>query len=100
MAWLESIFYEFFDHSIDQHNELVGVRSARSPIVDLPQIFWEDGTPWDEANAWSLDRAAPKNLDIETVKGTMKHICRYATYLEGEGIDWRHFPLRKDERVL
>lgn len=100
MAWLESTFYEFFEHSTNEHNELVVVRSARAPIKDLPQIYWEDGSPWDEANAWSLHRAAPRDVDIQTVKRTMKHVCRYATYLEEEGLDWRHFPLRKDERVL
>jgi HJR/Mrr/RecB family endonuclease len=78
MAWLESILYEFFEHAIDQHNELVAVHSARSPIEDLPQIYWEDGRPWDEANAWSLHRAAPRDIDIQTVKRTMKHLCRYA----------------------
>ena len=100
MAWLEFICYEFFEHSINDQNELVVVPSTRSPIEDLPQIFWENRSPWDEANAWGLHRAAPRDVDIQTVKRTMKHLCRYATYLEEEGLDWRHFPLRKDERVL
>jgi integrase len=30
----------------------------------------------------------------------MKHLCRYANFLEAQGTDWRHFPIRKDEQVL
>ncbi|MCG5078591.1 tyrosine-type recombinase/integrase, partial [Paraburkholderia tagetis] len=58
------------------------------------------GRGWDEANLWALERAAPRNVDIETVKATMKHLGRYAKFLEATGLDWRHFPVRKEEQVL
>ncbi|PRX33322.1 phage integrase family protein [Paraburkholderia sp. BL18I3N2] len=100
MAWLEYISYQFTEHSLDVNNDLMEASTQRAPIEDLPQIFWEDGTPWDEANVWGLERATSSGLDIETVHRTMKHLCSYANYLEGANLDWRHFPVRKDERVL
>lgn len=100
MARLEFILYEFFGASLQTQEELVWAKQAKLPIEGLPQIFWENGRGWDEANLWSLERAASSGVDAETIKRTMKHLCRYANFLETEGIDWQHFPVRKDEQVL
>lgn len=100
MARLEYIRYEFFDASLSEYNELVFVKLARRPIDRLPQIFWESGDGWNEVNLWALDRASSNELDAETSKRTMKHLKRYAEFLEGRGIDWRNFPARRDEQVL
>ncbi|SOZ36192.1 site-specific integrase [Cupriavidus neocaledonicus] len=100
MARLEYIHYEFRHVSLGEDGDLVYTKEARPPIKDLPQIYWEDGTGWDEANVWALDRAASGTLDAETIKRTMKHLCRYANFLEAQCIDWRNFPIRKEERVL
>ncbi|MCG5078963.1 hypothetical protein [Paraburkholderia tagetis] len=82
MAQLEYIRHEFFDASLSEREELVWLRQSKEPIERLPQIFWGDGRGWDEANLWALERAAPRNVDIETVKATMKHLGRYAKFLE------------------
>ncbi|WP_232455785.1 tyrosine-type recombinase/integrase [Burkholderia ubonensis] len=100
MARLEFVHYEFFDMSPCEHAEPVWGKEKRAPIERLPQIFWEDGRGWDEANVWALDRAASREIDMETVKRTMKHLCRYATFLEARDLDWRHFPVRLENQVL
>ena len=30
----------------------------------------------------------------------MKHLAKYAQWLEAEGADWQHFPARKEDGVL
>ncbi|MBO7822128.1 site-specific integrase [Burkholderia pseudomallei] len=97
MAWLEYIRYQFFTPSLSEQGQLVWARQAKKPISALPQIYWKDGCGWDVANVWSLSNAANKP---PTLKRKMKHVCRYANFLEKTGNDWHHFPVRKDEQVL
>jgi len=102
MARLEYIRYEFFEAELSASAELLWSRAGeKEPIDELPQVYWEDGAPWNEANAWALDMAASGELDAETIRRKMKHVCVYANFLEFVvKKDWRHFPIRKDERVL
>jgi integrase len=100
MARLEYIHYEFFGASLAANGELAWEKQRSKPIDGLPQIFWGDGRGWQEVNLWALDRAASGQVDAETIKRTMKHLSRYANFLEAGGIDWRHFPVRKEEQVL
>ncbi|KVT96545.1 integrase [Burkholderia ubonensis] len=100
MARLEYIWHDFFNSSLGSDGEIVCEKQMKKPIEKLPQIFWEDGVGWAEANIWALERAASEQIDIETVKRTMKHLVRYASFLEGNGFDWRHFPLRKEAQPL
>lgn len=72
---------------------------ARS-LKGLPQIFWKNGEGWAEANDWALEKAATVGIKLDTVKALMKHLCRFAGFLEREGLDWRHFPIRKSERAI
>lgn len=65
----------------------------------LPQIFWNDGTPWAEVNHWSLEKAKGK-VKLNTVQNVMGHVHFYASWLEEQSMDWRHFPMRKSDRVL
>lgn len=69
-------------------------------IPRLPQLFWESGEVWAEANYWALDRATQPKTDIETVKALLKHLYAYACFLEKHGLNWRHFPLRLADRAL
>ncbi|CAD6556869.1 hypothetical protein LMG28727_06217 [Paraburkholderia kirstenboschensis] len=100
MARLEYIQYEFFDASLNEREELVWAKQQRKSIDRLPQIFWDDGAGWSEANLWALDRASSKEVDPQTSKRTMKHLKRYADFLESRSIDWKHFPARREEQVL
>jgi integrase len=100
MARLEYIQYESFSASLGGRGELVWQKQAKKPIEKLPQIFWEDGRSWAEVNVWALERASNEQINIETVKRTMKHLARYASFLEDKGFDWRHFPLRKEDQPL
>lgn len=100
MARLDFIHYEFFEPSLRGQTELVWTKQARRPIDRLPQIFWDDGRGWHEANIWALDRAASNQIDAETTKRTMKHLSRYADFIEAQGTNWQHFPVRREEQVL
>lgn len=74
-------------------------RLAR-PLPRLPQLFWDSGDGWTEANLWALERASHPQADPETIKSLMKHLHAYAQFLEQEQLDWRHFPIRLAERSL
>lgn len=66
----------------------------------LPQIFWESGEPWREANVWALELCRNRDVKLKTVHSLFGHLHKYAVWLEKEQIDWRHFPKTKAERVL
>lgn len=100
MVRLDYIHHEFLDASIGEQGELVWKKRRKTPIDRLPQIFWANGRAWAEANVWAETRAASGEVDIQTIEKLMKHLARYAHYLEVQGVDWRHFPVRKSERVL
>lgn len=100
MARLEYIHHESTDASLNERGELTWAKSTRKPIERLPQIFWEDGRGWDEVNLWALDSAESHQLHPDTTKRTMKHLSRYAAFLEQHSLDWRSFPVRKEDQVL
>ncbi|MBR0568246.1 site-specific integrase [Azoarcus sp. L1K30] len=100
MARLEFIQHEFFGAYLNAEGGLSWEKQHYSPLKDLPQIFWEDGSGWNEANLWALQRRATRVDAPETVKGVMKHLKRYADYLESRKTDWRHFPIRREDQVL
>ena len=100
MARLEYIRYEFYDAFLDNFEDLEWLKLGKMPIDRLPQIFWDNGCGWDETNLWALERASSYQIDAETIKRTMKHLNRYANFLEIQGFDWRHFPVRKEDQVL
>lgn len=69
-------------------------------IHKLPQIFWDNGEPWSEANHWALTKAmSTVGGDIGTVRTVMKHLAAYASWLYPDH-DWRHFPMRKQDRPI
>ncbi|MGA7438347.1 MAG: tyrosine-type recombinase/integrase [Luteibacter sp.] len=67
-----------------------------SPRAALPQILWSDHSPWTEANVWALEVSRCRHA--KTVMHTAIQMLGYAKWLEREGVDWRHFPVRADER--
>lgn len=100
MALLENINYVPHRAVIIEHRVEWVRESFVSAISDLPQIFWHTGTPWAEANHWSLDKARCGSVKLDTVQNLMGHLHKYASWLEQEQVDWRHFPTRKSDRVL
>ena len=97
---------EFIDYApMVPHVEDGKVRWSVDPVVaaikGLPQIFWSNGAPWSEANHWALTKSREvSGRDLETLKSLMKHLKAYASWLEVETIDWRHFPMRKEGRAV
>ena len=99
MASLELIYYqprraEINDGSIPWKD------LKRKPIINLPQIVWEDNSTWAEANLWALDQATSSKRDLKTVRSNMAHLLGYAKWLEAESIAWWHFPEKECERCL
>lgn len=66
----------------------------------LPQVFWESGEPWREANVWALELCRNRDVKLKSVHNLLGHLHQYAVWLEKEQIDWRHFTKNKAERVL
>jgi len=99
MARLEYINY-IPHRAVVRDREVEWVQDFTHPLSGLPQIFWESGTPWPEANHWALDKARSGEVKLETVQSLMGHLHKYASWMEEQQIDWRHFPMRKSDRVL
>lgn len=100
MARLEYITYREFDATFTQGSDLRWELTGKGPLEMLPQIFWADGSSWAEANLWALTRAIELKVDPQTIRGTMKHLRRYAGFLEEEMLDWRYFPVKKEDGAL
>lgn len=99
MARLELIHY--VQHRPEARDGAIcWVRTSREPIDGLPQITWNDGTPWGEANAWALEQLISCRRHQKTVASSMSHLLAYAKWLELEEISWWHFPQRESERCL
>ena len=101
VANLEFIKYTPFREVIEDRDvRWVHDKLAR-PIDKLPQIFWDSGEPWHEVNHWALTKATSTiGGDIKTVTSLMKHLAAYASWLESLELDWRHFPLRRQDRAI
>lgn len=100
MARLEHIF--FTPHRgdvVDGKLVYSPLRHARV-IEHLPQIFWQDQTPWQEANLWASERAMTRDVSISTVEANMRGLADYAEFLESTELPWFAFPARKADRCL
>jgi len=95
MARLEFIQYDFEPLHVVDYRRASGKREG---TPKLPQIFWDDGSGWSEANVWALERQGSQ-LDSETIKRTMKHLCSYANFLESRSLSWQHFPVKAQDRA-
>lgn len=100
MARLELI--RFTPHRIEIQDGHVRSTPAtdRRVIIGLPQLFWENGSPWREANLWALERASTRGVSLRTVQTSAMALHRYANWLEKAGINWWSFPIRKADRCL
>ena len=100
MANLETINFTPM-REVVENNSVRWVRDKLGEgIDDLPQIFWNDGEPWHEANHWALTKATgTAGGDIQTVTRLMSHLAAYASWLERTGLDWRHFPMTFRDRT-
>lgn len=68
---------------------------------DLPQLYWSNGKTWDEANLWLFERLMftrrGVHLKTQTVNRNGYAALSYMNYMESEGLDWRHAPIRYDD---
>lgn len=80
--------------------KITWVPLASGAIKGLPQICWDSGEPWREANLWLLRTA--QGRDIETVRSHAKALQAYAQWLESTTplIQWWHFPVHEKDRCL
>lgn len=69
-------------------------------IDDLPQLVWANGTPWREANLWALERAAARDVSLQTVQSDMTALHAYSNWLEDAGANWWEFPMKRADRCL
>lgn len=98
MASLEYIDFKPWRETIHGESVTWEPDTLSRSIPRLPQIFWNNGAGWDEANHWALEKAT--QVRIETAWALMKHVCAYASFLEAKELDWRHFPMRIGDRTI
>ncbi|WP_112070130.1 tyrosine-type recombinase/integrase [Herbaspirillum rubrisubalbicans] len=100
MARLESILFTPHVNQIDSGRVEWRPHPHARKIADLPQIFWSDGTPWNEVNLWFYERAIGTCTSIRTVEANALALYSYAQWLEINKTSWQHFPVRKADRCL
>ncbi len=101
MATLEYLDYVPHRPNVANDGSVTWERdSACPPIENLPQLFWVNGSSWLEANLWAHERATSGKTKLKTVQSHMRHLHKYAEWLEAEGLDWRHFPMLERDRAL
>ncbi|SDQ84191.1 Phage integrase family protein [Pseudomonas grimontii] len=99
MARLESIQYRTSYARIEL-DSIHWVTSKEVSISDLPALFWITCMPWREANSWFREQVLINGKDSKTALSNANALQHYATWLESEKLDWKYFPLRKDDRCL
>ncbi|CAD6531742.1 hypothetical protein LMG27952_02617 [Paraburkholderia hiiakae] len=100
MATLEHVHQIPMRVSIE-HGEVSYARhSTAIEVRGLPQVFWSDASPWQEANAWAAERMSCGAVALSTVESNMRALSDYANFLESKGLTWFTFPIRKADRCL
>lgn len=100
MARLESICFIPHRSSVIDRSVIWSPVSGGNVINGLPQLFWEDGSPWREANLWAQERATSTDVSLKTVQSNITALQSYANWLEETGTKWWDFPLKKSDRCL
>lgn len=100
MATLEKISYsplrlEFIDKKV-----IYSLKSQSDTVENFPLIFWDDNTPWREANLWAIERLNSGQVSIKTIISNMNGLLNYAKFLEINKLNWLDFPIRKENRCL
>lgn len=101
MARLEFIKYSPWREGVDEDGLLTMVPDSMARHFSrLPQIYWSNGEAWSEVNHFLLDKASTVGIKLATPISLAKHLKAYADFLEREKLDWRHFPIRRDDRAI
>lgn len=100
MATVEHIYFSPHDLAVNDRLVTYSPNGSRIVIEGLPQIFWEDGMPWREANLWAMERVTNGEAILKTVSSNINGLLNYAKFLEGRRLQWFEFPSRKADRCL
>lgn len=100
MATVEHIHFSPHDLSVNDRLVSYSLNSSRVVIKGLPQLFWEGGLPWREANLWAMERVTNGEAILRTVSSNLNGLLNYAKFLEGRELQWFEFPSRKADRCL
>jgi len=97
MAVLEIVNHK--QMSLNPNGEWKALNDSRSNAI--PQIFFNDGEPWLAANKYAFYMLnSISGNDPKTITSKMNHLKAYASWLEENQIDWRHFPKKQKDRCL
>lgn len=100
MARLITIRYQDHEHVLEDGLLKHIPRASEIQLPPIPQIVWNDGSPFREANAWALSRATERLIDIQTVASNMSKLLSYANFLEENDIDMWAFPRARQDQAL
>ncbi|RML50836.1 hypothetical protein ALQ93_200116 [Pseudomonas syringae pv. pisi] len=99
MPTIETITFEL--HSLSEFApKPKWIQSEHGKVEQLPQIFWTDGRPWREVNAWLCTLASNRSSDIKTVQSKAAALLSYAKWLETNLVSWMEIHGRRDDRCI
>lgn len=100
MARLITIQYQRHEDALEDGVLKRIPRVAPDQLMPIPQIVWNDGSPFREANVWALSRASEQLTNIQTVASNMSKLLSYANFLEENDIDMWEFPSVREDQAL
>ena len=100
MARIESVEYSLSHATVCSTGVAWSASGGTNSLSGVPMVFWQDGTPWREANVWLCQQAFSDTYDIKTVQSKASALLTYTRWLEKNNVSWCSFPERKDERCL
>ncbi len=100
MPTVEHIHFSPHDLSVKDRLITYSLNSSRVVIEGLPQMFWEDGLPWREANLWAMRESPMVEHSLRPFLSNLNGLLNYAKFLESRGLQWFEFPSRKADRCL
>lgn len=78
-------------------------RQRRYVIGGFPILYWSNGLPWYEANAWLVSQASSiplGDLSLATLHSNGYALLGYMRFVEAEKLSWNHLPVISAERAI
>ncbi|MCO6055539.1 tyrosine-type recombinase/integrase [Pseudomonas sp. MOB-449] len=82
---------------------IVSNQNSNQSVPQVPQFYWDTGTPWHELNIWFLRQAELIFLNqrkTETLHAIGTSMKFYMKYLEDHDVEWWSFPEKLKDRCL
>lgn len=88
--------------SVRVSNGVVNYRNCDGRSDPIPQLFWQDGSPWSEANLWLYSQRIENLEPSRTTDSRADSLLTYARFLEAShpAMSWKCFPKKGSRRCI